>query len=165
MELLGKVIIRGRNYTYCTKMMELRQRLKPSEDISHPENRLLIVDLKESSKSWIVPWWTVVTEDSSLLLPSLLPVVADLSFRPPPVMANSGVGSYSRFNLQKIWPMCFQHPLLPTMVEHSAPLLRSPWLWSILLVETAILVVGSGEVLWRWSFLRMDVVGCKEDEE
>ena len=50
--------------------------------------------------------------------------------------------------------MCFRCLLLSIVVEHSAPLLRSPRLWSILLVETAILVVGSGEVLWRWSFLR-----------
>ena len=33
--------------------------------------------------------------------------VADLSFRPPLVMANSGGGSYGRFNLQKIWRCVF----------------------------------------------------------
>ena len=86
-----------------------------------------------------------------LVLP---PAVADLFFRPPLVMANNGVRSYGRFNLQKIWLMCFQRPLLPTVVEHSAPLLRSPRLWSLLLVEIAILVAGSGEVPWRWSFLK-----------
>ena len=86
-----------------------------------------------------------------LVLP---PALADLSFRPPLVIANGGVGSYGRFNLQKIWPMCFRRPLLPTVVEHYAPLLRSPRLWSLLLVEIAILVAGFGEVLWRWSFLK-----------
>ena len=55
----------------------------------------------------------------------ILLVVADLSFRPPLAMANGGIGSYGRFNLQKIWQMCFRRPLLPTVVEHSAPLLRS----------------------------------------
>ena len=55
-----------------------------------------------------------------LVLP---PAVADLSFRPPLVIANGGVGSYGRFNLQKIWPMCFRRPLLPKVVELSAPLL------------------------------------------
>ena len=80
--------------------------------------------------------------------------VADLFFRVPLVMANGGVGSYGRFNLQKIWLMCFWRPLLPTVVEHYAPLLRSPRLWSLLLVEIAILVAGSGEVSWRWSFLK-----------
>ena len=78
-----------------------------------------------------------------LVLP---PAVADLSFRPPLVMANDGVGFYGRFNLQKIWPMCFRRPLLPIVVEHSVSLLRSLRLWSLLLVEIAILVVGSGEV-------------------
>ena len=78
--------------------------------------------------------------------------VADLFFRVPLVMANGGVGSYGRFNLQKIWLMCFRRPLLPIVVEHSAPLLRSPQLWSLLLVEIAIHVAGSGEVPWRWSF-------------
>ena len=57
-----------------------------------------------------------------LVLP---PAVADLSFWPPLVMANGGVGSYGRFNLQKIWQMCFRRSLLPTVVEHSTPLLRS----------------------------------------
>ena len=70
------------------------------------------------------------------------------------VMANGGVGFYGRFNLQKIWPMCFRRPLLPTVVEHSAPLLHSPQLWSLLLVEIAILVAGFGEIPWRWSFLK-----------
>ena len=82
--------------------------------------------------------------------PLVLPLaVADLSFRPPLVMANGGVGSYGRFNLQKIWLMCFRRPLLPIVVEHYAALLRSPRLWSLLLVEIAILAAGSGEVLWR----------------
>ena len=92
--------------------------------------------------------------ESSLRLLVILLAVTDLSFRAPLVMANSGVGFYVRFNLQEIWPTPFRRPLLPTMVEYNVPLLRSPRLWSILLVETAILVVGSGEVLWRWSFLR-----------
>jgi len=87
--------------------------------------------------------------------PLVLPLaVADLSFRSPLVMANGSVGSYGRLNLQKIWLMCFRRPLLPTVVEHYAPLLRSPRLWSLLLVEIVILVAGSGEVLWRWSFLK-----------
>ena len=86
-----------------------------------------------------------------LVLP---PAVADLSFRPPLVIANGGVRSYGRFNLQNIWPMCFRRPLLPTLVEHSAPLLQSPQLWSLLLVEIAILVAGFGEIPWRWSFLK-----------
>ena len=81
--------------------------------------------------------------------PLVLPLaVADLSFRPPLVIANGGVGSYGRFNLQKIWPMCFRRPLLPTVIEHSASLLQSLRLWSLLLVEIAILVAGSGEVPW-----------------
>ena len=50
--------------------------------------------------------------------------------------------------------MCFQRPLLPTVLEHSAPLLRSPCLWSFLLVEIAIFVAGSSEVPWRRSFLK-----------
>jgi hypothetical protein len=78
-------------------------------------------------------------------------VVPDLSFRPSLVMANDGVGSYGRF---KIWPMYFRRPLLPTVAEHTAPLLRSPRLWIFLLVEFTILVVGSGEVPWQWSFLK-----------
>ena len=86
-----------------------------------------------------------------LVLP---PAVADLSFRPPLVIANGGVGSYGRFNLQKIWPMCFRRPLLPIVVEYYAPLLRSPRLWSLLLVEITILVAGFGEVPWRWNFLK-----------
>ena len=85
----------------------------------------------------------VVSSFWPLVLP---PAVADLSFRPPLVMANDGVGFYGRFNLQKILPMCFRRPLLPIVVEHSVPLLRSLRLWSLLLVEIAILVVGSGEV-------------------
>ena len=92
--------------------------------------------------------------ESSFWLLVLPPAVADLSFRPPLVIANGGVGSYGRFNLQKIWPMCFRRPLLPTVIEHSASLLRSLWLWSLLLVEIAILVAGSGEVPWRCSFLK-----------
>ena len=87
--------------------------------------------------------------------PLVLPLaVADLSFWQPLMMANGGVGSYGRFNLQKIWLMCFWRPLLPTVVEHYAPLLRSPRLWSLLLVEIAILVAGFGEVPWRWNFLK-----------
>ena len=87
--------------------------------------------------------------------PLVLPLaVANLSFRSPLVMVNGGVGSYNRFNLQKICLMCFRRPLLPTVVEHYAPLLRSPQLWSLLLVEIAIHVAGSGEVPWRRSFLK-----------
>jgi hypothetical protein len=87
-----------------------------------------------------------------LVLP---PTVADLFFWPPLVMANGGVGSYGWFNLQNIWPMWFWCPLLPTVVEHYVPLLRSPRLWSLLLVEIAILVAaGFGEVPWRWNFLK-----------
>ena len=62
----------------------------------------------------------------------ILLVVADLSFRPPLAMANGGIGTYDRFNLHKIWPMCFRRPLRPTVVEHSLPLLRYPRLWSLL---------------------------------
>src|SRR6185437_2841714 len=58
----------------------------------------------------------------------LLLAAADLLFRPPLVMANGGVGSYIRFNLQKIWSMCFLRLLLPTVVEHTTPLLRPPHL-------------------------------------
>jgi len=84
----------------------------------------------------------------------LLLAAADLLFWPPPlVMANGDGGSYVWFNLQKIWSMCFRHPLLPTTVEHTAPLLRPPHLWSLLLVGTAVLF-GSGVVPWRWSFLK-----------
>ncbi|PUZ51762.1 hypothetical protein GQ55_6G215500 [Panicum hallii var. hallii] len=59
--------------------------------------------------------------------PLVIPLaVAYLSFRPPLVIANGGVGSYGRFNFQKIWPMCFRHALPPTVVEHTTSLLRSP---------------------------------------
>ena len=79
--------------------------------------------------------------------PLVLPLaVANLSFRSPLVMANGSAGSYGRLNLQKIWLMCFRRPLLPTVVEHSAPLLQSPQLWSLLLVEIAILMAEFGEV-------------------
>ncbi|PAN35675.1 hypothetical protein PAHAL_6G225900 [Panicum hallii] len=37
----------------------------------------------------------------------ILLAVAYLSFRPPLVIANGGVGSYGRFNFQKIWLMCW----------------------------------------------------------
>ena len=56
----------------------------------------------------------------------LLLAVADLLIRPALVMANGGVGSYVRFNLQKIWSMCFRRLLLPIVVEHTAPLLQPP---------------------------------------
>ena len=68
----------------------------------------------------------------------LLLAAADLLFRPLLVMANGSVGSYVRFNLQKIWSMCFRRLLLPTVVEYTAPLLRPPQLWSLLLVGTAV---------------------------
>jgi len=84
----------------------------------------------------------------------ILPQVADFSFWPPLVLANDSIGSYGRFNLKKIWPMFFWHPLLPIVVEHSVPLLRSPQLWSLLLVEIAILVTWSCQVPWLWSFLK-----------
>ena len=71
----------------------------------------------------------VVSSFWPLVLP---PAVADLFFWLPLVMANGGVRSYGWFNLQKIWPMCFRRPLLPTVVEHYVPLLRSPRLWSLL---------------------------------
>ena len=83
----------------------------------------------------------------------LLLAVADLLIRPALVMANGGVGSYVRFNLQKILLMCFRRLLLPTVVEHTLPLLRSPHLWSLLLVGTAFMF-GSGSVPRRWSFLK-----------
>ena len=83
----------------------------------------------------------------------LLLAAADLLFRPLLVMANGGVGSYVRFNLQKIWSMCFRRLLLHTVVEHTSPLLRLPHLWSLLLVGTAVLF-GSGAVPRRWSFLK-----------
>ena len=83
----------------------------------------------------------------------LLLAVADLLIRPALVMANGGVGSYVRFNLQKIRSMCFQRLLLPTVVEHTTPLLRPPHLWSLLLVGTAVLF-GSGAVPRRWSSLK-----------
>jgi hypothetical protein len=76
----------------------------------------------------------------------ILLAVADLSFQLPMVIANGGVGIYDRFNLRKIKLMCFRCLLLPTVVEHTAPLLRSPRLWILPLVELAILVAGSGEV-------------------
>ena len=50
--------------------------------------------------------------------------------------------------------MFFWHPLLHIVVEHSVPLLRSPRLWSLLLVKIAIFVAGSSEVPWRRSFLK-----------
>ena len=56
----------------------------------------------------------------------LLLAASNLLFRPPLEMANSSVGSYVRFNVQKIWSVCFRCPLLSIVVEHSAPLLRSP---------------------------------------
>ena len=69
----------------------------------------------------------------------------------------SDVGSCVRFNLQKIWPMCSWRPLLPIVVEHTVPLLRSPCSWSLLLVGTVILGFRSGVLPWsRWSFLK----GC-----
>ena len=69
----------------------------------------------------------------------------------------SNVGSYVRFNLQKIWPMCSQRPLLPIVVELTVPLLRSPCSWSLLLVETVVLRSKSSVLPWsRWSFLK----GC-----
>ena len=83
----------------------------------------------------------------------LLLAAADLLFRPLLVMANGSVGSYVRFNLQKIWSMCFRRLLLPTVFEHTTPLLRPPHLWSLLLVGTVVLF-GSGVVPWRWSFLK-----------
>jgi hypothetical protein len=43
------------------------------------------------------PFWPLV----------ILPAVANWSFQPPRVMANGGVKSYRRFNLQMIWLMCF----------------------------------------------------------
>jgi len=92
----------------------------------------------------------------------LLLAVADLLFRPPLVMANGGVRSNVRFNLQKIWSMCYRRLLLPTVVEHIAPLLRPPHLWSLLLVGTAVLF-GSGAVAMELSEAVGDV-GCKEDE-
>ena len=49
--------------------------------------------------------------------------------------------------------MCFRRLLLPTVVEHTLPLLRSPHLWSLLLVGTAVLF-GSGAVPRQWSFLK-----------
>ena len=69
----------------------------------------------------------------------------------------SNVGSYVRFNLQKIWPMCSRRPLLPIAVELTVPLLRSPCSWSLLLVGTVVLGSRSGVLPWsRWSFLK----GC-----
>ena len=50
--------------------------------------------------------------------------------------------------------MCFRCPLLHTAVEHSALLLWFPRSWSLVLVEVAIFMAGSGEVPWRWSFLK-----------
>ena len=91
--------------------------------------------------------------ESSFRLLVLLLAAADLLFRPPLVMANGGVGSYVRFNLQKIWSMCFRRLLLSTVVEHTPPLSRLPHLWSLLLVGTAVLF-GSGAVPRRWSFLK-----------
>ena len=92
--------------------------------------------------------------ESSLRPPMILLAVADLSFWPLPMMTNGGVGSYGQFNIQKIWSMCFWRPLLPTVVEHIAPLLWFPRLWSLLLVETVIFVVASSDVPWQWSFLK-----------
>ena len=67
----------------------------------------------------------------------------------------SDVGSYVWFNLQKIWPMCSRRTLLPIAVEHTAPLLRSPCSWSLLLVGTMVLGSKSGVLPWsRWSFLK-----------
>lgn len=63
-------------------------------------------------------------------------------------MTNDGVGSYDLFNLQKRWLMCFRRHLLPRVVEYIVLLMRSPQLWSLLLVENAIVVVGSSEVPW-----------------
>ena len=91
----------------------------------------------------------------------LLLAAADLFFRPPLVMANGGVGSYVRFNLQKIQSMCFQHLLLPTVVEHTAPLLRPPHLWSLLLVGTVRSWCCSTAMEFSEA---VDGAGCKEDE-
>jgi hypothetical protein len=53
--------------------------------------------------------------------------------------------------------MCSRRPLLPIMVEHIAPLLRSLCSWSLLLVRTVVLGSRSGVLPWlRWSFLK----GC-----
>jgi len=60
----------------------------------------------------------------------------------------SNVGSYVRFNLQKIWPMCSRRPLLPIVVELTVPLSRSPCSWSLLLVGTMVLGSRSGVVPW-----------------
>jgi hypothetical protein len=61
----------------------------------------------------------------------------------------SSVGSYVRFNLQKIRPMCSRRPLLPMVIELTVPLLQSPCSWSLLLVGTVIL--GSRSSILPWS--------------
>ena len=94
--------------------------------------------------------FSLLVESSFWLLVLTLAAV-DLLFRPLLVMANGGVGSDVRFNLQKIWSMCFRRLLLSTVVEHTPPLSRLPHLWSLLLVGTAVLF-GSGAVPRRWSF-------------
>ena len=91
----------------------------------------------------------------------LLLAAADLLFRPPLVMANGGVGSYVRFNVQKIQSMCFRRLLLPTVVEHIAALLRPPHLWSLLLVGTIRSWCCSTAMEF---FEAVDGAGCKEDE-
>jgi hypothetical protein len=64
-----------------------------------------------------------MTADLSFQLLVLLLVAADLSFWSPLVITNSGSEYYVRFNLQKIWSMCFQHLLPPEVLEHTPPLL------------------------------------------
>jgi hypothetical protein len=67
-------------------------------------------------------------------------------------MDNGAVKSYVRFYLQKIQPVYFRHLLLPTVVEHTTPLLRPPHMWSLLLVETVVLEFRFGAIPRRWSF-------------
>ena len=62
--------------------------------------------------------FSLLVESSFWLLVLTLAAV-DLLFQPLLVMANGGVGSDVRFNLQKIWSMCFRRLLLPTVVEHT----------------------------------------------
>jgi len=79
----------------------------------------------------------------------MLLAAVDLPFRLLVPSGNaSNVGSYVRFNLEKIWPMCSWRLLLPILVEHTAPLLRFPCSWSLLLVGTVVLGSRSGVLPW-----------------
>lgn len=67
--------------------------------------------------------------------------VADLAFQSPLVL-DLMVGSTFRRYFRGAFDVFY----FPTVVEHIAALLRFPRLWSLLLVETAILVIRSGEI-------------------